>query len=69
MSPRPDRRTLSEQPLLTVPEACAQLRISRWSLYRLIRQNRLRTVKIGSRRLVPSAALEELVEGLAGDAG
>jgi excisionase family DNA binding protein len=44
--------------LLTVPEAAEGLRISKWMLYNLIRSRRLRTVKIGSRRLVPVPALQ-----------
>ena len=43
--------------LLTVPEAAERLRVSKWMLYNLIRARRLRTVKIGARRLVPVAAL------------
>ncbi|GAA2614393.1 helix-turn-helix domain-containing protein [Actinomadura fulvescens] len=48
--------------LLTVDEAAERLRVSRWSLYNLIRSNQLRTVKIGRRRLVPVAALDECLE-------
>ena len=48
--------------LLTVQEAADRLRVSRWSLYNLIRANQLRTVKIGRRRLVTPAALAECVE-------
>jgi excisionase family DNA binding protein len=54
--------------LLTVPEAAEWLRISRWSVYNLIRDNQLRTIKIGRRRLVTRAALAECVELLAKDA-
>lgn len=50
--------------LLTVQEAAQRLRISRWLLYELIRSRRLRTVKIGSRRLVPPDALRECVSTL-----
>ncbi len=50
--------------LLTVPEACVALRISRWSFYRLVQQRRIRTVRIGNRRLVPAAALAELISEL-----
>lgn len=53
--------------LLTVPEACATLRVSRWSFYRLVQQGRLRSVKIGARRLVPAAALDDLVAALAAE--
>jgi excisionase family DNA binding protein len=55
--------------LLTVPEACAQLRISRWSLYRLMQQRRLNTVTIGRRRLIPQAEVDRFVVSLAGTGG
>jgi excisionase family DNA binding protein len=54
--------------LLTVDEAADWLRISRWSIYNLIRANQLRTLKIGRRRLVTRAALAECVELLGKDA-
>jgi excisionase family DNA binding protein len=50
--------------LLTVDEAAEQLRVSRWTVYNLIRSNQLRTVKIGRRRLVTPAALVECVDSL-----
>lgn len=50
--------------LLTVDEAAAQLRVSRWTVYNLIRSNQLRTIKIGRRRLVAPAALAQCVENL-----
>jgi excisionase family DNA binding protein len=50
--------------LLTVPEACSRLRISRWSLYQLIHQQRLRTVTIGRRRFVARDELERFVVSL-----
>jgi excisionase family DNA binding protein len=52
----PERRALS------VVEAARALGISRASLYRLVQQKRLATVKIGSRRLVPVTALDNLLE-------
>ena len=48
--------------LLTVQEAADRLRVSRWSLYNLIRANQLRTVKIGRRPLITPVALAECVE-------
>lgn len=48
--------------LFTVDEAAASLRVSRWTVYNLIRSGQLRTVKIGRRRLVPPAALHECIE-------
>src|SRR5689334_13281350 len=47
--------------VLTVEEACKALRVSKWSVYQLIRSGKLATIKIGSRRVVPVAALHELV--------
>jgi hypothetical protein len=44
------------------------MRISRWSVYNLIRTNQLRTVKIGRRRLVTPAALTECIAMLEGGA-
>ncbi|MGH8902638.1 MAG: helix-turn-helix domain-containing protein [Egibacteraceae bacterium] len=50
--------------VLTVPEACAVLRISKWTLYQLIRSRQLITIKIGSRRVVPVTAIRALLERL-----
>jgi excisionase family DNA binding protein len=59
----------TQSTLLTVPEACARLRISRWSLYQLIHQHRLVTVTIGRRRLVPGVEIERFVGSLAATEG
>jgi excisionase family DNA binding protein len=50
--------------LLTVDEACEVLRVSRWTLYRLIQFRQLLTIKIGRRRYVPRKAVYEMVERL-----
>lgn len=50
--------------LYRVEEAAQALRLSRTAIYELIRSGRLRTVKSGSRRLVPVAALAEYVAAL-----
>ena len=52
----PERRALS------VMETARAVGLSRATIYRLIEQNRLVTVKIGSRRLVPVAAIDALLE-------
>lgn len=54
--------------LFTVDEAASWLRVSRWSVYNLIRDGQLRTIRIGRRRLVTRAALSACVELLAGEA-
>jgi excisionase family DNA binding protein len=48
--------------------AADRLRVSRWSVYNLIRSNQLCTVKIGRRRLVTPAALTKCIELLEKDA-
>ncbi len=50
--------------LLTVPETATRLRVSKWMIYNLIRSRRLRTVRIGSRRLVPATALHDFLRQL-----
>lgn len=54
--------------LLTVQEAADWLRVSRWSVYNLIRSNQLHTVRIGRRRLVTRAALARCIELLGDEA-
>lgn len=53
--------------LITTTEAARQLGVGRSTLYDLIRSHRLRTVKIGRRRLVPVEALAECIALLAED--
>jgi excisionase family DNA binding protein len=50
--------------LLTVPEAAQRLRVSKWMVYNLIRSRQLRTVKIGSRRLVRVSAITAYLAAL-----
>jgi len=50
--------------LLTVTETCARLRVSRWTLQQLINRRQIRTIKIGSRRLVPQSAIAQLIKRL-----
>ena len=50
--------------VLTIQEACAALRISKWMLYQLIRSRQLVTIKIGSRRVVPATAIQALLDRL-----
>ncbi|MFJ3406727.1 helix-turn-helix domain-containing protein [Promicromonospora sp. NPDC090134] len=54
--------------LYRVEEAAEALRLSRTQVYELIRDNELRTVKIGGRRRVPVAAVVEYVKALEGAA-
>jgi len=47
-----------------VNEAVAAYRLSRSTLYKLISDGTLRTVKIAGRRLIPRDAIEALFEGV-----
>jgi len=55
--------------LLAIKQVIHELGISRTALYQLINDGKLRTVKIGRRRLVPAEAIDELVSGLADQQG
>lgn len=55
-------QTITERPvLLTVAEAVATLRVSKWTIYQLIRSRQLDTVQIGRRRLIPLTAIQDLM--------
>ena len=48
--------------LYTAKEACAKLAISRTTLYELVKANRLRIVKVGTRQFrVPSSEIERFM--------
>ena len=47
---------------LSILEAARVCGLSRSTLYRLIAQNKLTTIKVGARRLVPIAAINELLK-------
>jgi excisionase family DNA binding protein len=51
-----------ERLLITTEEAAQRLGIHRSTLYDLIRTRKLKTVKIGARRLVRVSALEEAIQ-------
>lgn len=55
--------------LLTVPEAMALLKVSRWTLYNLIRSGELTSVLVGERcRRIPASALDSYVTRLCEEA-
>jgi len=59
---------LMEPLLYSIAEIPALTRLGRSIIYREIAEGRLETVKVGRRRLVPRAALEDYVESLRGSA-
>lgn len=50
--------------LLTIAEACEALRVSRPTLYRLGRDERIRIIKIGKRAVVRSDDIAAFIDGL-----
>lgn len=52
-----------ERRALSIGEAAATSNLSRATIYRLIKDGRLATAKIGARRLVPLANLDALLAG------
>jgi excisionase family DNA binding protein len=52
-----------ERLALSVPEAARTCGLSRATLYRLIAEGRLKTLKIGARRLVRPEAIDALLNG------
>lgn len=56
--------TTTLERLLTIDEVADLLRVSRWSVYRLIWSKQLSTLTIGRRRLVRPSALAECVNML-----
>jgi len=55
--------------LLSIDQACECLGLGRWSIYKLINQNRLKTVTIGKRRLVTQGAIRSFIAKLEEDGG
>lgn len=54
--------------LLSIDDACRVMSLSRWSVYRLIREGRLDTTKIGARRFVPAESIDQFLSS-AGTSG
>jgi excisionase family DNA binding protein len=63
-----EAETLANEQLLTIKEVCVLLRVSKWSVYKLIWSNQLHTVTIGRRRLVRPEAYAKCVDLLDGKA-
>ena len=60
-----ERRSSAREPdrLLSIEQAAQALGIGRTALYSEIGAGRIRSVKVGRRRLVPSAAISEVASG------
>src|SRR5882762_9808134 len=58
---KPKHTSLLTTSLLTIEEARAALRVSKWTVYRLVNDRQLETLKIGSRRLIPAHTVEQYI--------
>lgn len=61
-------RVLTPDSLLSIPEAVQALRISERHFFRLTSQGRIRTLKLGSRTLVPHREILRLIDEALGQA-
>jgi excisionase family DNA binding protein len=52
-----------ERRALSIEEAAKACGLSRATLYRLLSDGKLTTIKVGARRLVPVVALDALING------
>jgi excisionase family DNA binding protein len=58
----PDVKTPQVAPhlqLLSIDEVCRRLCISRWTLYQLINEGKLKSITIGTRRRIPVQELQD----------
>jgi excisionase family DNA binding protein len=46
---------------MTLAEAAEYLRTSKWTIYRLLDENQLKSVRIRNRRLIPEVEIERFV--------
>ena len=53
---------MSSEVVITVEEAARRLQVSRSTLYLLIQRGEIQSIKIGTSRRVPVAALDEFVQ-------
>ncbi|GII25339.1 helix-turn-helix domain-containing protein [Planosporangium mesophilum] len=62
--------TTTEPPrLVRVEEAARLLNVGRSLAYELVRTGRLRSLKLGNRRLIPREAIEEMIAALTDEQG
>ena len=47
--------------LLTLVEAAEYLRTSKWTIYRLLDENQLKSIRIRGRRLIPEVEIEHFI--------
>ena len=50
--------------LLTIPEACAMIRVGRTKFYQLLNAGEIKAVKISKKTLVPKITIDEWIKSL-----
>jgi excisionase family DNA binding protein len=60
------KEALDQRRAFRVNDFCALYSISRSSAYKLMAAGKLRTVRVGGRRLIPKESAEDLLSGTAG---
>ncbi|KQP50554.1 excisionase family DNA-binding protein [Methylobacterium sp. Leaf108] len=63
-APQLDLRASTEKLAYTVPEALYAIGLGRTTLYVLIAERKLRTIKVGSRTLIPADSLRGYLASL-----
>ena len=56
-----DKPKQLKRPLLTLAEAAEYLRTSKWTIYRLLDENQLKSIRIRGRRLIPEIEIEHFI--------
>lgn len=56
-----EKQEKPKRALLTLTEAAEILRMSKWTIYRLLDEHQLRAIKIRSRRLIPASEIERFI--------
>jgi excisionase family DNA binding protein len=62
-APEPIAASDGGQQVFTPEEAAALLRVSRTSIYKLMKTRELRSTPIGRRRLIPRSAIDDFLAG------
>jgi len=56
------------QALMSIAQVCAQTGLGRTRIYEELTSGRLKSVKVGSRRLIPASMFDEWLAGLLDEA-
>lgn len=65
----PHHPTVGDKRLMTIDEVADRLHVSKWMVYTQINSRRLKTVTIGSRRLITPEDLTEYIQVLRREQG